>query len=131
MTREEWLNKMGVKDETESPRLVSLAEHIQAWFDQYTDEDFKDKENGMGILLLAHDNKAHRSLKYQLLYEEDPRESLVQTINHGIGDIFYNKESNEIFNSFTEYLIRVFIKYPELWEKFQNFTNDKINKKNV
>lgn len=131
MTREEWLKKIGIEDETESPRLVSLAEHMQAWFDQYTDEDFKDEENGMGILLLAHDNKAHRTLKYQLVNETDPRESLVQTINQGIGDIFYDKEANEIFNSFTEYLIRVFQQYPELWEKFQNFTNNKIKKENV
>ena len=131
MTREEWLKKIGVEDETESPRLVSLAEHMQAWFDQYTDEDFKDEENGMGILLLAHDNKAHRTLKYQLVNETDPRESLVQTINQGIGDIFYDKEANEIFNSFTEYLIRLFQEYPKLWERFQEFTNNKIKKENV
>lgn len=131
MTREEWLKKIGIEDETESPRLVSLAEHMQAWFDQYTDEDFKDEENGMGILLLAHDNKAHRTLKYQLVNETDPRESLVQTINQGIGDIFYDKEANEIFNSFTEYLIRLFIEYPKLWERFQEFTNNKIKKENV
>ena len=129
MTREEWLKKIGIKDENESPRLVSLCEHLQSWFDQYTDEDFKDEENDMGILLLAHDNKAHRTLKYQLVNEKDPRESLVQTINQGIGDIFNNKEANEIFNSFTEYLIRVFIEYPELWKRFQNLTNNKINNK--
>ena len=128
MTRKEWLNKIGIEGKDDSPRLISLAEHLQDWFDQYTNDDFKDAESGIEMLVFAHDNKYKKTLRYQILNKDDKRESLIQAINFGIGDIFYDKECNELFNGFIEWLIRVFKQYPQLWENFQNYMNKENNK---
>lgn len=101
-------------------RLASLAEHIDFWLGQYTDEDFKTKDDGMDVIVLAHDNKSKHAMKFMLVNQEDPRESVVQAFNHGIGNFFdeTNEEGREIFQGMCEWLAKLFAQYPNLKKQF-------------
>lgn len=118
MSREEWLEDIGV-NKCKSPRLLSLAEHFNNWFCQYSDEDFETDKVGMDIVAFAHDIRYHEALSFSLVSKNDPRESLVQAINHGIGDPYKSEKSAELFNGLSEYFARLYAEHPDLYERFQ------------
>lgn len=108
----------------DSPRLESLGKHLQEWFNQFSDEDFKDSKTGIDVIVFAHDNLYKNVLQFTCVNKEDPIESLVQTINHGIGNPFENKDSRKLFNAILEYYINIFIQYPKLYERFKQLVEN-------
>lgn len=120
-----WLKSIGVAVETED-RLSALRSHIEDWLDAYSLKTIESEKEGIGVLLFVDDRKTNKTLQFYHTYGKDSRESLVQTINHGIGDIFHNRQSCETFNSISEYFIRMCEGYPEIWETFKEVVEKRL-----
>ena len=120
-----WLKSIGVDMETED-RLSALRSLIEDWINAYSPKTIESEKEGIGVLLFVDDRKTNKTLQFYHTYGKDGRESLVQTINHGIGDIFHNSQSFETFNSISEYFVRLYEEYPEIWETFKEAVEKRL-----
>lgn len=102
-----------------SPRLETFGKALLNWLEQYKDEEFDTKEKGLDIVLLANDKKYDEAMSYWFGYKDDIRDSILQAINHGIGDPAKDRTSFELFNGFAEYFARVFAEHPDYYDLFK------------
>ena len=106
-----------------SPRLNTLKEVINKW----VDENAESEEHGIDLVILGFDNEYKHVIKFSLGSKNDPVESIIQAFNHSLGNL---KEQLEVdlFNGMCEYLSRVFVTYPKIYELFkENFEDIKRN----
>ena len=110
-----------------SPKLLSLAQHISDWLNQYSDAEF-DNGHGVGALLMAFDKDVENSrLLYTLYDKNDPQGDIIRAIDHGIAGFLKNEESDNtrdtrvVFNAISEFMALIFAKYPAVYEKFDTF----------
>ena len=120
------INKLQL-EEGVSPKLVSLAQHIEAWFDQYTEEDFKNGK-GVSAVLFAHDKDVENSRLFYSLYDKDnPQGDIITAIDHGIAGFLKNENSNNshdtklVFESMAQFMALIFAKFPHIYDSFQRY----------
>ena len=110
-----------------SPKLVSLAQHLQAWLDQYPDEEFLEGK-GVSALLLAYDKEIENSRLFYTLYDkEDPQGDIIRTIDHGIAGFLKNDNTENthdtklVFESMAQFMALIFAKFPHVYDSFQGY----------
>lgn len=123
MKKEE--NDFTTNGENVSPKLVSLAQHLQVWLEQYPDEDFTG-EKGIGAILLAYDKEVENSRLFYALYnKDDPQGDIIRTIDHGVAGFLKNDgtqnthDTKLVFESMAEFMALIFAKFPSIYEAFQ------------
>ena len=107
-----------------SPRLQELSNHLKQWLNEYSDEEFKDPEQGIDLIILGVDNKYKTGFKFLLGQESDTIGSALNAFNYGIGNFLIPDKENlnvDIFNGVSEYFARLFAQYPNYWKQFQGF----------
>lgn len=114
-----------VDKSTNSPRLTNFKNHIEKWLDEYSNDG--DDESGLHFIMLGLDNKYKHTIQFSLTGKEDPIEDIIQVFNHGFGHL-EDDLKKDLFNGMCEYLARVFVEYPKLYELFKNNVEDIKNK---
>ena len=114
-------------EEGVSPKLLSLAQHLSDWLNQYGDAEF-DNGHGVGVLLMAFDKDVENSrLLYTLYDKTDPQGDMIRAIDHGIAGFLKNdedentKDTRTVFNAISEFMALIFAKYPAVYEKFDSY----------
>lgn len=120
-------------DETvESPRFNELGKSIVDWIDSYSEDEFiHPQEDGVELLVLGVDNKYKSRMCFMLGNNVNPIDSAFNAVNHGIGN-FLNPENHletDIFTGITNYVARVCIENPGIWNKLRNFIEKGIKNK--
>lgn len=110
---------------TNSPRLTNFKNHIEKWLDEYSNDG--DDESGLHFIMLGLDNKYKHTIQFSLTGKKDPIEDIIQVFNHGFGQL-EDDLKKDLFNGMCEYLARVFVEYPKLYELFKNNVEDIKNK---
>lgn len=114
-----------IDNSTNSPRLTNLKNHIEKWLDEYVND--KDEEYGINLIMFGIDKKYKHNIQFSLTGKEDPIEDIIQIFNHGFGQL-EDDLKKDLFNGMCEYLARVFVEYPKLYELFKNNVEDIKNK---
>ena len=104
-----------VDKSTNSPRLTNFKNHIEKWLDEYVNDE--DEEYGINLIMFGVDKKYKHNIQFSLTGKEDPIEDIIQIFNHGLGQL-EDDLKKDLFNGMCEYLARVFVEYPKLYELF-------------
>jgi len=102
-----------------SPRFQALKDVIDKWVDEYGESE----ECGIDLLMLGFDTQYKHAIKFSLGSKSDPVESIVQSFNHSLGNLKEQLEI-DIFNGMCEFLGRVFVTYPKLYDIFKENVED-------
>jgi hypothetical protein len=116
--------------ELDYSRIKKLGNKLQEFLDTLPNE--MNEENGMEILLLAHDIQNKVCGTYLLVNGDDERESLVRCIDTCVSGAMDGYEKAplewELVNGFAEYIARICALYPSLYENFKNEVEKYKNK---
>lgn len=120
--------ELDIQNENKSPRLTKLGDTIVDWVKSYPKDEFKDVNEGIELIVLGVDNKYKGRLCFMLGNNDDPIDSAFNATNHGIGD-FKNKQNileSEIFSGITNYVAKICVNDPDIWDKFKTFVEKNI-----
>lgn len=109
------MEKEIIDNSLESPRFKALKEVIDKWVDEYGESE----EHGIDLVMVGFDNKYKHGIKFSLGNKKDPVESIIQSFNHSLGHLKEQLEL-DIFNGMCEFLARVFVTYPKIYERFKD-----------
>lgn len=107
------IEKEIIDNSTNSPRLTALREFVDTWLEKYQEDD----DPGIYLIMLGYDEKYQHSIKFSLTSKENPQYDIFMAINKGIGSLKDNV-GKDIFNGICEFLARVFVEHPKLYELF-------------
>ena len=109
------MEKEIIDNSLESPRFNALKEVIDKWVDEYGESE----EHGIDLVMVGFDTQYKHAIKFSLGSKNDPIESIVQSFNHSLGHLKEQLEL-DIFNGMCEFLARVFVVYPKIYERFKD-----------